>query len=53
LLYLQHLRKRRKILAAKPRIATHALRAVDGKISYLEENKILEYLKMQLHKSYL
>ncbi len=37
LLYLQHLRNRRNILASKPRISTHALKAVDQKISYFEE----------------
>lgn len=37
LLYLQHLRNRRNILASKPRISAHALKAVDQKISYFEE----------------
>jgi hypothetical protein len=37
LLYLQHLRNRRNILASKPRISTHALKTVDQKISYFEE----------------
>jgi len=37
LLYLQHLKNRRNILSAKPRISAHALKAVDQKISYFEE----------------
>jgi uncharacterized protein (TIGR02391 family) len=37
LLYLQHLKNRRNILASKPRISAHALKAVDQKISYFEE----------------
>ena len=41
LLYLQHLKNRRNILASKPRISTHALKAVDQKISYFEEKTII------------
>jgi uncharacterized protein (TIGR02391 family) len=37
LLYLQHLKNRRNILASKARISTYALKAVDQKISYFEE----------------
>jgi uncharacterized protein (TIGR02391 family) len=37
LLYLQHLKHRRNILASKPKISAHALQAVDQKISYFEE----------------
>lgn len=37
LLYLQHLKNRRNVLASKNRISTYALKAVDQKISYFEE----------------
>ena len=37
LLYLQHLRNRRNLLASKPKISAHALKAVDQRISYFEE----------------
>jgi hypothetical protein len=37
ILYLQHLKDRRNILASKSRISTHALKAVDQKISYFDE----------------
>jgi len=37
MLYLQHLKNRRNILASKPRISIHALKAVDQKITTFKE----------------
>lgn len=37
LLYLQHLINRRNVLASKPTISRHALKAVDQRITYFEE----------------